>query len=94
MRSDPVVSRVPPPSRGAGPATAERAAPPSSKSSRLGDSKMAIDFEAEFGVNAGYVEALFEKWRGDQGSVDAEWREWFESLAGPNGRDATPASTD
>jgi 2-oxoglutarate decarboxylase len=58
----------------------------------LGDSKMAIDFEAEFGVNAGYVEALFEKWRGDQGSVDAEWREWFESLAGPNGRDATPAA--
>ncbi len=41
---------------------------------------MAIDFEAEFGVNAGYVELLFERWRQDPAGVDGEWRTVFERL--------------
>ncbi len=41
-----------------------------------------IDFEEQFGVNAGYVEALFEQWQGDPASVDAEWSEIFAHLAG------------
>ncbi len=42
---------------------------------------MAIDFETEFGVNAGYVEALFEKWRSDPAGVEPAWRTWFEQVA-------------
>ena len=41
---------------------------------------MPIDFEAEFGVNAGYVELLFAEWREDPESVDAQWRSLFERL--------------
>ena len=36
---------------------------------------MAIDFEQEYGVNAGYVQELFEDWRNDPDAVE-------ESLAG------------
>ncbi|MBK9384626.1 MAG: multifunctional oxoglutarate decarboxylase/oxoglutarate dehydrogenase thiamine pyrophosphate-binding subunit/dihydrolipoyllysine-residue succinyltransferase subunit [Planctomycetes bacterium] len=44
---------------------------------------MHIDFESAFGVNAGYVEALFERWWADPAAVDATWAEMFERLAGP-----------
>ena len=40
-----------------------------------------IDFEEQFGVNAGYVEALFEQWQADPASVDAEWSGIFNGLA-------------
>ncbi len=54
-----------------------------------------IDFEHEFGVNAGYVESLFDKWRQDAAQVEPEWRAWFEHVAnGGNGRPAAaPAAT-
>ena len=48
---------------------------------------MKIDFEEQFGVNAGYVEALFELWREDPGSVDGEWAAWF---SGAQGKAAEP----
>lgn len=38
---------------------------------------MNIDFEEQFGVNAGYVESLYEQWRSEPGSVDGEWAAWF-----------------
>ncbi len=41
---------------------------------------MPIDFEAEFGVNAGYVELLYETWRNESEGVDGEWRAVFERL--------------
>lgn len=46
---------------------------------------MAIDFKAEFGVNAGYVEALFDKWRQDPKQVEPEWHAWFEYVQGQGG---------
>jgi 2-oxoglutarate decarboxylase len=39
-----------------------------------------IDFEEQFGVNAGYVEALYEQWQGDPASVDEEWGRIFATL--------------
>jgi len=50
-----------------------------------------IDFHAEFGVNAGYVETLFDRWRDDPETVDDEWRSWFERLAAESGSHAEPA---
>ena len=38
---------------------------------------MAIDFQEHFGVNAGYAEELYERWRQDPGAVDPEWAAWF-----------------
>ncbi|MFT5286613.1 MAG: 2-oxoglutarate decarboxylase [Planctomycetota bacterium] len=43
---------------------------------------MSLDFEDEYGVNAGYVQVLFEDWRRDPASVDAAWRKQFEHLTG------------
>ncbi|MGB0684661.1 MAG: multifunctional oxoglutarate decarboxylase/oxoglutarate dehydrogenase thiamine pyrophosphate-binding subunit/dihydrolipoyllysine-residue succinyltransferase subunit [Planctomycetota bacterium] len=42
---------------------------------------MNIDFEEQFGVNAGYVESLYEQWKGDPGSVDGEWAAWFAAAS-------------
>ena len=42
---------------------------------------MSIDFEQEYGVNAGYVQALFESWREDPGAVETSWRRVFERFA-------------
>jgi 2-oxoglutarate dehydrogenase E1 component len=39
---------------------------------------MALDFEREYGVNAGYVQALFEEWKQDASRVDESWRRLFE----------------
>ncbi len=41
---------------------------------------MAIDFESEFGINAAYVQNLYEGWREGSERVDAAWREMFERL--------------
>jgi multifunctional 2-oxoglutarate metabolism enzyme len=39
---------------------------------------MAIDFEREYGVNAGYVQGLHERWLKDPSTVDAAWGKIFE----------------
>ena len=44
--------------------------------------EMAIDFEQEYGVNAGYVQELFEGWRSDPAAVEESWRRIFERLSG------------
>lgn len=41
---------------------------------------MPIDFEAEFGVNAGYVELLFDTWKDTPTEVEPQWRSVFERL--------------
>ena len=46
---------------------------------------MSFDLEREFGVNAGYVQALLEEWRQDAQRVDASWREIFERATGERG---------
>jgi len=43
---------------------------------------MAIDFEHEYGVNAGYVEALYSEWQADPERVDESWRRIFERVGG------------
>lgn len=42
---------------------------------------VSIDFQQEFGVNAGYVELLFERWRQAPAEVDEYWRGFFERRA-------------
>ena len=39
-----------------------------------------IDFEQEFGVNAGYVQSLYELWNLDSEQVEQSWRTLFERL--------------
>src|SRR5687768_14451211 len=39
-----------------------------------------IDFQRDFGVNAGYVQALYEEWSRDPAAVDQSWRGLFERL--------------
>jgi len=51
---------------------------------------MAIDFESEYGVNAGYVQQLHEQWLVEPGSVDASWGKIFER-ADPEGAAAAVA---
>lgn len=51
---------------------------------------MTIDFEEQFGINAGYVESLFESWQKDAGSVDPEWASYFGKV-GPAAKNAGPA---
>ena len=41
---------------------------------------MSFDFENDYGVNAGYVQALYDEWRGEPGSVDESWKRLFERL--------------
>ncbi|MEM9803368.1 MAG: hypothetical protein AAGA20_23825, partial [Planctomycetota bacterium] len=50
---------------------------------------MAIDFEQEYGVNAGYVQELFEDWKSDPGAVEESWRKIFERAG-----DAAPSSRE
>ena len=42
---------------------------------------MPVDFEKNFGVNAGYVEALFERWQAQPDEVDSSWATYFERVA-------------
>lgn len=54
---------------------------------------MTINFERDFGVNAGYVEALFAEWQQDPSRVDEAWRALFEraaTAAGPASALARP----
>ena len=43
---------------------------------------MPIDFEQEYGVNAGYVQELFDDWKDDPDQVDETWRKIFERAGG------------
>ncbi|MCP4093364.1 MAG: multifunctional oxoglutarate decarboxylase/oxoglutarate dehydrogenase thiamine pyrophosphate-binding subunit/dihydrolipoyllysine-residue succinyltransferase subunit [Planctomycetes bacterium] len=54
---------------------------------------MKIDFEEQFGVNAGYVEDLFETWRKDPSAVDEEWALWFSSVAAEAGTKVNVTAT-
>ena len=49
---------------------------------------MGMDFERDYGVNAGYVQALFEDWRRDAASVDESWQRIFERVDGRSGEGA------
>ena len=51
-----------------------------------------IDFEEQFGVNAGYVEAIFLEWMENPSSVDAEWAIWFAQLTEQQGVPSTAAT--
>ena len=51
---------------------------------------MPIDFEKSFGVNAGYVESLFDEWSADPNAIDASWGAYFERIA-PRAQPAAPA---
>ncbi len=56
---------------------------------------MSLDFEREYGVNAGYVQALFEEWKADASRVDESWRKLFERSdegAGPAGERSEPVA--
>ncbi|MEQ1891305.1 MAG: multifunctional oxoglutarate decarboxylase/oxoglutarate dehydrogenase thiamine pyrophosphate-binding subunit/dihydrolipoyllysine-residue succinyltransferase subunit [Planctomycetota bacterium] len=63
---------------------------------------MSLDFQREYGVNAGYVQALYEEWRNDAASVDESWRTLFEQggrpeaplAAEPAPRAATPVALE
>ena len=39
---------------------------------------MSLDFEREYGVNAAYVQGLYEEWKVDASRVDESWRKLFE----------------
>jgi len=39
---------------------------------------MSLDFEREYGVNAAYVQGLYEEWKLDANRVDESWRKLFE----------------
>ena len=53
---------------------------------------MPIDFEKNFGVNAGYVEALFDEWQQTPDGIDASWAAYFERIA-PRAEVAEPATS-
>src|SRR5690606_10655053 len=52
------------------------------------------DFEALFGVNAGYVEKLYADWRQAPDSVAEEWRQFFEQRMPAGGNGAQPAAKE
>ncbi|MCH2101650.1 MAG: multifunctional oxoglutarate decarboxylase/oxoglutarate dehydrogenase thiamine pyrophosphate-binding subunit/dihydrolipoyllysine-residue succinyltransferase subunit [Planctomycetes bacterium] len=52
---------------------------------------MDIDFEEQFGINAGYVESLYESWQSDTKSVDPEWANFFAG-SGPETERSVPSS--
>ena len=43
---------------------------------------MPIDFEREYGVNAGYVQDLYERWQAEPDEVEESWRRLFERVDG------------
>ncbi len=51
---------------------------------------MAIDFESEYGVNAGYVEELHQRWLADPRAVEDSWAKIFGRLD-PEGAAAAQA---
>src|SRR5436190_6723297 len=52
---------------------------------------MSLDFESEYGVNAGYVQSLFEEWKQDASRVDPSWRTLFERAESGQRVEASPA---
>jgi 2-oxoglutarate dehydrogenase E1 component len=57
---------------------------------------MSLDFERDYGVNAGYVQALFEEWKADASRVDESWRAIFERAEerGPAPAAGAPAAPE
>ncbi|MSR62640.1 MAG: multifunctional oxoglutarate decarboxylase/oxoglutarate dehydrogenase thiamine pyrophosphate-binding subunit/dihydrolipoyllysine-residue succinyltransferase subunit [Planctomycetes bacterium] len=47
---------------------------------------MSLDFEREYGVNAAYVQGLYEEWKVDASRVDESWRKLFERSEERSGR--------
>ena len=52
---------------------------------------MTIDFEQDYGVNAGYVEALYAEWEDDPNRVEETWRKLFERADKPPRGPAKPS---
>ena len=44
---------------------------------------MDLDFEREYGVNAGYVQELHQRWLSEPQEVDEAWARIFERAGGP-----------
>ncbi len=57
---------------------------------------MPIDFEQDYGVNAAYVQDIYEQWMRDPASVEETWREIFALAGGKpaSPSEATPAKPD
>src|SRR5688500_970346 len=53
---------------------------------------MSLDFQREYGVNAGYVQALFEEWKQDASRVDESWRALFERAVSERGEQRSERS--
>ena len=54
---------------------------------------MPIDFEREYGVNAGYVQSIYDTWREDPSAVPQSWGRIFESAGATLATDTSePAS--
>src|SRR2546426_747490 len=41
-----------------------------------------MDFDRDFGVNQGFVEDQYERWRDNPAAVDLDWQQYFSRLAG------------
>ncbi|MFT7167346.1 MAG: 2-oxoglutarate decarboxylase [Paracoccaceae bacterium] len=54
---------------------------------------MAIDFEQEYGVNAGYVQELFDDWKADPAKVAEIWQKIFERVGKESSSGASRASS-
>ena len=52
---------------------------------------MSINFKEQFGINAGYVEALFEQWKASPTVVDPQWAAYFHDQIFGEDASATPA---
>ena len=55
---------------------------------------MTLDFETEYGVNAAYVQGLYEEWKQDANRVDESWRKLFETAEGRAEPAAPSAASD
>ena len=55
---------------------------------------MAIDFEQEYGVNAGYVQELFDDWKADPAKVAEIWQKIFERVGKESSSRAGAADRD
>ncbi|QDV06862.1 Multifunctional 2-oxoglutarate metabolism enzyme [Planctomycetes bacterium Poly30] len=55
---------------------------------------MPIDFEQEYGVNAGYVQELFDDWKADPAQVAESWQKIFERAGKSSGSDQAGKGSD
>ena len=52
---------------------------------------MSINFKEQFGINAGYVEALFAQWKASPTVVDPQWAAYFHGQIFGEDASVTPA---